>query len=269
MPKLIHTTAIHPTAIVSSEANISADVSIGAYSIIDKGVEIQSGTTVGSHVVINGPTIIGHNNQIFQFSSIGEVPQDKKYRGEDTQLIIGDNNVIREFVTLNRGTLQGGGKTVIGNDNLIMAYVHVAHDCLIGNQNILANNVALAGHVCIQNAAILGGFSLIHQFCTIGSYAFTAMNSVISKDIPPYLMISSLNSKPRGLNLEGLKRHNFPISTIRLLKDAYNLLYRSSLKLDDAIEKISEIENKLPEAVPELSNFIYFLKNHLNRGVIR
>jgi len=256
---------IHPTAIIDSGADIADDVKIGPYSIISAKVRIDSASRIGSHVVINGPTHIGKNNEIYQFASIGEDPQDKKYAGEDTELIIGDNNVIREFTTLNRGTVQGGNKTVLGNDNLIMAYVHLAHDCILGNNNILANNVALAGHVTIHNHVILGGYSLVHQFCTIGNNAFSAMNSVISKDIPPYLMVSGHMAKPHGLNIEGLKRHQFDAETIRLLKEAYSVLYRSGLTLDQAKEKLMLLS---PEN-NKLSLFIDFIQNNINRGLIR
>ncbi|MBF0264764.1 MAG: acyl-ACP--UDP-N-acetylglucosamine O-acyltransferase [Gammaproteobacteria bacterium] len=256
---------IHPTAIIEKGAQLADDVSVGAYSIISAKVKIDSNTKVGPHVVINGPTTLGKNNEIYQFASIGEAPQDKKYNGEDTELIIGDDNVIREFTTLNRGTVQGGAKTVLGNGNLIMAYVHLAHDCIIGNHNILANNVALAGHVTIYDYVILGGYSLVHQFCSIGNNAFSAMNSVVSKDIPPYLMVSGHMAKPHGLNTEGLKRHNFDSETIRLLKDAYSILYRSGLTLEQAKEKLVTLapDNK------ELTLFLNFLQNHLHRGLIR
>lgn len=260
MPELIH-----PTAIIDPSAQIASNVRIGAYSIIGANVEIAAGTIVAPHVVISGPTFIGENNHIFQFSSIGDVPQDKKYAGEDTQLLIGNDNVIRENVTINRGTVQGGGKTELGDGNLLMAYVHVAHDCIIGNNNILANNVALAGHVTIHHAAILGGYSLIHQFCTIGEHAFTAMNSVITKDIPPYLMVSSLDSRPRGLNFEGMRRHEFSDEAVKFLKQAYKLLYKSKLSLQQSISEISE----LPFNVPQKEKLLDFLNNHLQRGLIR
>jgi UDP-N-acetylglucosamine acyltransferase len=256
---------IHPTAIIDPKANIAANVRVGAYSTIAANVEIGEGCVIGSHVVINGTTIIGKNNQFFQFSSIGEDPQDKKYNGEDTLLQIGDNNVIREFVTLNRGTVQGGGKTVIGNDNLIMAYVHVAHDCYIGNHTIFANNVSLAGHVTIQDYVILGGFSLVHQFCTLGSYCFTAFSSGIAKDIPPYVMVSGYKAKPHGLNIEGLKRNNFSEQTIKLLKESYTILYRSNLTVEKAISKLITLSTESAE----VTTFVDFLQHNISRGVIR
>jgi len=256
---------IHPTAIIDPKAKIAANVRIGAYSTIAANVEIGEGCVIGSHVVINGTTIIGKNNQFFQFASIGEDPQDKKYNGEDTLLQIGDNNVIREFVTLNRGTIQGGGKTVIGNDNLIMAYVHIAHDCYIGNHTIFANNASLAGHVTIQDYVILGGFSLVHQFCTLGRYCFTAFNSGIAKDIPPYVMVSGYKAKPHGLNIEGLKRNKFSEETIKLLKESYAILYRSNLTVDKAISKLKTLSTESAE----VTTFVDFLQHNISRGVIR
>jgi len=259
------TNNIHPTAIIDENVKIGSDVSIGPYTVIGKGVEIGDGCRIASNVVLEGPCSIGKNNEIFQFASVGAAPQDKKYKGEDTWLKIGNNNVIRECTTLNRGTVQGGGTTTIGSGNLIMAYVHVAHDCHVGERTILANNTALAGHVTIHDDAILGGYSLVHQFCTVGSYAFTAMNSVISKNIPPYLMVSGHMAKPHGLNLEGLKRHDFDKQTIRYLKDAYKYLYRSRLTLDDAITEIIALSAKCPQ----LELLIDFLKQHVERGIIR
>ncbi|MCU7799593.1 MAG: acyl-ACP--UDP-N-acetylglucosamine O-acyltransferase [gamma proteobacterium symbiont of Lucinoma myriamae] len=256
---------IHPTAIIDPFAELAADIEIGPYSVIGKKVKIDTGNKIGSHVVINGPTSIGKDNTFYQFGSIGEAPQDKKYQGEDTTLEIGDRNVIREFTTLNRGTIQDRGTTSLGDDNLIMAYVHIAHDCALGSNIILANNVALAGHVNIHSHAILGGFSLIHQFCTIGSYAFTAMNSVISKDVPPYIMVSGHMAKPHGLNIEGLKRQGFSAETIKSIRNAYKALYRSNLTLDDAITEINELATNCSQLAP----MIDFLQNNVNRGIIR
>lgn len=256
---------IHPTAIIDPSAELADDIEIGPYSVIGKNVKIDTGNKIASHVVINGPSHIGKDNTFFQFGSIGEAPQDKKYRGEDTTLEIGDRNVIRECTTLNRGTVQDRGATSLGDDNLIMAYVHIAHDCVLGNDIILANNVALAGHVSIHSHAILGGFSLIHQFCTIGSYAFTAMNSVISKDVPPYIMVSGHMARPHGLNIEGLKRHDFSADAIKSIRNAYKALYRSNLTLDDAITEINELATNCAE----LSLMIDFLEQNINRGIIR
>ncbi len=256
---------IHPTAIIDPSAELSDDIEIGAYSVIGAKVKIDTGNKIASHVVINGPTTIGKENTFYQFGSIGEAPQDKKYQGEDTTLKIGDRNVIREFTTLNRGTVQDRGATTIGDDNLIMAYVHIAHDCLLDNDIILANNVALAGHVNIHSHAILGGYSLIHQFCTVGSYCFTAMNSVISKDVPPYVMVSGHMAKPHGLNLEGLKRQGHSADVIKSIKLAYKALYRSNLTFEDALTEVSELETNCKE----LSIMVDFLHNHVNRGIIR
>lgn len=256
---------IHPSAIIDPSAELADDVEIGPYSVIGKKVKIDTGNKISSHVVINGPTSIGKDNTFYQFGSIGEAPQDKKYQGEDTKLEIGDRNVIREFTTLNRGTIQDRGTTTLGNDNLIMAYVHIAHDCILGSHIIIANNASLAGHVYIHSHAILGGFSLVHQFCTIGSYAFTAMNSVISKDVPPYILVSGHMAKPHGLNIEGLKRQGFSAEVISSIRTAYKALYRSNLTLDDAITEINELSTNCAELAP----MIDFLENNINRGIIR
>ena len=203
------TQIIHPTAIIDPRAELDSSVEVGAYSIIGPDVRIDAGTRIGSHVVIKGPTTIGKQNQIFQYSSLGEQPQDKKYRDEPTTLEIGDNNTIREFCTFNRGTIQDKGATRIGNDNWIMAYVHIAHDCQIGNHTIFANNSSLAGHVDVHDYAILGGFTLIHQFCKIGSHIITAVGSVVFKDIPPYVTAACYDAKPHGINRECLKRRGY------------------------------------------------------------
>ena len=255
---------IHPTAIIDPGAQIAAGVSVGAYSIIGADVEIDENTWIAPHVVINGPTRIGRNNKIYQFSSIGAVPQDKKYAGEKTFLEIGDGNVIRESCTINRGTAQGGGVTRIGNNNWIMAYVHIAHDCIIGNHVVFANNASLAGHATIQDYVILGGFSLVHQFCVVGEYAFTAMASAISKDIPPYLMVSGHMAKPHGLNTEGLKRHGFSPDTINQLRRAYKILYRSNYTVEQALEKLRELEGDCAE----VGRWVEFLGKS-TRGIIR
>lgn len=225
---------IHPTAIIDSKAELSSDVTVGPYSVIGPDVHIDSGTNIGSHVVVAGHTKIGKNNQIFQFSSLGAAPQDKKYNNEPTKLEIGDNNTIREFCTFNLGTVQDKGTTKIGNNNWIMAYVHVAHDCFIGNNTILANNSSLAGHVDIDDYAILGGFTLIHQFCKVGSHVMTAVGSVVFKDIPPYVTAAGYDAKPHGINAEGLKRRGFSADSIAAIKRAYKTLYRQSLTLEEA-----------------------------------
>jgi len=255
---------IHPTAIIDKSASIGEAVSIGPYSIIGAEVQIAAGTIIGPHVVINGPTSIGQNNHIFQFASIGEVPQDKKYAGESTRLEIGDNNVIREYCTISRGTIQDQGVTRVGNDNWIMAYVHIAHDCQIGNNTIFANSATLAGHVTIEDYAILGGFTLVHQFCKVGAHCFTGMNSVISQDVPPYLMIAGHMAKPYGINTEGLKRRGFSSETLSALKKAYKIIYRSGNTLEKAIADL----NELGKQYEDVNYLVKFLKNS-TRGILR
>ncbi len=256
---------IDPGAIIHADACIGTNVSVGPYSVIGAGVEIASGCRIGPHAVIKGPTKIGKNNKIFQFCSIGDDPQDKKYEGEsDSVLEIGDNNVIREFCSINRGTGHGGGCTRLGNNNWIMAYVHIAHDCLIGNHCTFANNTTLAGHVSIDDYVILGGFTGVHQFCRIGKNSFSAIASVIVKDVPPYLMMSGNTAKPTGLNKEGLKRNGFPSATIDQLKKAYKVIYREGLLLKDALEKIAALESDCPE----VEEFVRFIKSS-ERGIAR
>ena len=255
---------IHPTAIVDPSAEIDSSVEIGAYSVIGANVKVDAGTRIASHVVINGPTIIGKNNQIFQYSSLGEAPQDKKYKDEPTLLEIGDNNTIREFCTFNRGTVQDKGTTKIGNDNWIMAYVHIAHDCDIGNNTIFANNSSLAGHVDVHDYAILGGFTLIHQFCKIGSHVITAVGSVVFKDIPPYVTAAGYDAKPHGINAEGLKRRGFSADSILQIKRAYKALYRNGLTLDEAKVELATMRSTAPE-IALLSDFL----NVSTRGIVR
>lgn len=255
---------IHPTAIIDPSARLGTGVSVGAYSIIGADVDVGENTWIAPHVVISGPTRIGRNNKFYPFSSIGAVPQDKKYAGEKTFLEIGDGNVIRESCTINRGTAQGGGITRIGNNNWIMAYVHIAHDCIVGDGTVFANNASLAGHVTIEDHVILGGFTLIHQFCIVGAYAFTAMASAISKDVPPYLMVSGHMAKPHGLNTEGLKRHAFSSDSIGQLRRAYKILYRSNYTVEQALEKLVELE----QDCPEVARWVVFLRN-TTRGIIR
>jgi len=255
---------IHATAIVDSRAELASDVEVGAYSIIGADVKIDSGTCIGAHVVVNGHTSIGKNNQIFQFSSLGEAPQDKKYLGEPTRLEIGDNNTIREFCTFNRGTVQDQGVTKIGNNNWIMAYVHIAHDCHVRNNTILANNSSLAGHVELYDHAILGGFTLIHQFCKVGEHVITAVGSVVFKDIPPYVTAAGYDAKPHGINAEGLKRRGFSADNIANIKRAYKTLYRQSLTLEEA--KLALVEQTL--SAPELQILLDFLSLS-TRGIVR
>lgn len=255
---------IDSRAIIDSSAKLADDVTVGPWTYIGPGVEINSGTRIESHVVIKGPTKIGKNNKIFQFASIGEDPQDKKYNGEPTVLEIGDNNVFRECCTINRGTVQGGGVTRIGRDNLIMAYVHVAHDCIIGNEVILANNASLSGHVVVHDYAILSGFAGVHQFCHIGSYSFLAGYTPVGKDVLPYVLVSGREATVCGLNSEGLKRRGFSTETINHLKRAYKIIYRSGLTVPQALEQLQEI---VPEC-PEVQLFIDSL-NQSARGIVR
>ncbi|PCH65198.1 MAG: acyl-[acyl-carrier-protein]--UDP-N-acetylglucosamine O-acyltransferase [Gammaproteobacteria bacterium] len=255
---------IHSTAIIDPSATVADDVTVGPYSVIGPDVEIGSGCVIASHVVINGPTKLGKNNKIYQFSSIGEDPQDKKFDGEATLLEIGDNNLIRENCTINRGTVQGGGITKIGDNNWIMAYVHIAHDCIIGSDNILANNASLAGHVVIDDFVILGGFTLVSQFNYIGSHAFSAMGSVISRNIPPYVLVSGHMAKPVGVNVEGLKRREFSDLQIKNIRQAYKLTYRSGLRVEEAEHKLQQIEQQ----DNEITSFMDFLKKQQG-GIIR
>jgi UDP-N-acetylglucosamine acyltransferase len=255
---------IHASAIVDPTASIGPGVSIGPFSVIGPGVEIGQDTWIGPHVVIRGPSRIGKRNKIFQFSSIGEDPQDKKYRGEITQLEIGDDNVIREYVTIHRGTLQDHGLTKIGNGNLLMAYSHVAHDCVIGDQIIMANAASLAGHVYVESHAILGGFTLVHQFCRIGQHSFSGMGSVISRDIPPYVMVGGSPTKPRGINTVGLERRGFDADSVLNVKRAFKILYKSRLKLEEAIESLSAYAVESPVVLP----MVDFLRKS-GRSIIR
>lgn len=254
---------IHPTAIIDSSARIGKNVEIGPYSIVGADVEVGDNCVIGPHVVLRGPTVLGKNNRIFQFASVGEDCQDKKYHGEPTRLVIGDNNIIRECVTIHRGTVQDQGLTQIGSHNLLMAYVHVAHDCIVGDNVILANNTTLAGHVHVGDWAILGGFTGVHQFCHIGAHAFTAVNSVVVQDIPPYIMAQGHNAAPRTINAEGLKRRGFQPNQILNIKRAFKLLYRQGLTVEEAVQKMRELD-----ADAELTPLIQFVLNS-QRGIIR
>lgn len=256
--------SIDARAVIDSSARIGNNVTIGPFSVIGKDVEIGDDTWVGPHVVINGPTRIGRENRIFQFASVGEIPQDKKFRGEDSVLEIGDRNTIRENVTINRGTVDGGGITRIGSDNWLMAYIHIAHDCIIGNHTIFSNAASLAGHVQIDDYAILGGFTLVHQFCTIGAHAFCGMGSAISKDVPPYMMINGNPAQPHGLNSEGLKRHQFSKDTQQALREAYKIIYRSGLTTQEALEKLTP----LAQSCAEVARLKAFIQNS-QRGIVR
>jgi len=256
---------IHPTAIVDPKAEIGEEVEIGPYTIIEKGVLIGSGTKIGPHVVIREGTRMGKDNQIYQFSSIGEAPQAFAYRGEPTTVQMGDHNIIREFVTLHRGTPKGGGKTAIGSNNLFMAYSHIAHDCQIGNQVVMANGATLAGHILIEDYAIIGGLSPIHQFCRIGTHAIISGLTGVGMDILPYMMAAGSRAKLYGLNTVGLKRHQFSEQTIRALKKAYRIIFRSGLPLEKAIKTIEEDEIATTAEVQHLLKFIQGSKRGITR----
>ncbi|HUH00273.1 MAG TPA: acyl-ACP--UDP-N-acetylglucosamine O-acyltransferase [Gammaproteobacteria bacterium] len=238
---------IHPTAVVAADARIHESVEVGPYAVIGAGVEIGAGSRIGPHVVLQGPTVIGRENRIFQFASVGDEPQDKKYAGEPTRLVIGDRNTIRECVTINRGTVQDRGITSIGNDNWIMAYVHIAHDCVIGDNVILANNASLAGHARVDDWAIFGGFSGLHQFCRAGAHCFLGKYAGVSQDVPAYVMVGGYPPAPHGINAEGLKRRGFSAEQIGNIRHAYKLLYRSGMKLSEALAEIEKLAAELPE----------------------
>lgn len=255
---------IHPTAIIAPGAQLGEGVSVGPYSIIGEQVTLGDRCEVRAHVVITGKTRIGADNRFFQFCSIGEDPQDKKYSGEPTELHIGDRNVFREYCTVNRGTAQDRGATVIGSDNWIMAYCHIAHDCVVGNHVTMSNAASLAGHVILHDHVILGGFSLIHQFCHVGSHAFSAFGSVINQDVPPFITVSGNLAEPRGVNAEGLKRHHFDAELIREIRNAYKLVYLSGLRLEDALAKI---QDKYPQR-EALETFVRFIRES-KRGIVR
>ncbi len=238
---------IDPTAVIDPTAEIDEGVSIGPFSVIGAKVRIGRGTDIRSHVVINGPTTIGQDNRIFQFASVGEDPQDMKYAGEETFLEIGDRNTIREFTTINRGTSQDATATRLGNDNLLMAYAHMAHDCQVGNHAILANAASLAGHVQVGDWAILGGFCCVHQFCHIGAHSFNGLGSTVKRDVPPYVLTDGNPAKPYGINSEGLRRRGFSDESIRQIKAAYKIIYKKNMKLADAIAAIQELAQEHPE----------------------
>ena len=255
---------IHPAAIVDSAARIGANVEIGPYSIIGPDVEIGDDTEIGPHVVIKGHTRIGRENRIFQFCSLGEMPQDKKYAGESTRLEIGDRNTIREFCTFNLGTVQGGGVTSVGDDNWIMAYVHIAHDCHVANKTIFANGASLAGHVTVDDLVIFGGFTGVHQFCRIGAHVITAASSLVLQDVPPYVMAAGNTAQPYGIHVEGLKRRGFTSEAITELKRAYRTLYKSGLLLEEAKGKLAE----QAKTQPDVQLMVDFLEAS-KRGIIR
>jgi len=255
---------VHPTAIVDAAARLAPGVEIGAYAVIGPGVEIGAGCRIGPHTVVTGNTRIGAGCRIFQFASIGEIPQDKKYQGEPTRLEIGEANTIREFCTINTGTRQGGGVTRIGDGNWIMAYAHIAHDCQIGNRTIFANNAQLAGHVVVGDDAILGGFTVVHQFCRVGAHSITGMGTIVLQDIPPYVMASGNPARPYGINAEGLARRGFNTASVAAVKRAYRSLYRARLTLEEARKALAE----QAQTQPEIAVLAAFIAAE-GRGIIR
>ena len=261
---------IHPTAIIDKGAEIDSTASIGPYSLIGPHVHIGPGTSVAGHCVIEGHTRIGADNKIFQFSSLGAVPQDKKYAGEPCELVIGDRNTIREFCTFNIGTPGDQGVTRVGNDNWIMAYVHLAHDCQVGNHTIFANNTQLAGHVQVGDWAILGGFTVVHQFCRLGAHSFTAMNSLLFADLPPFVMAQGQPAKARSMNFEGLRRRGFSPERIAAVKAIHKILYRQDLTLDAAQTQMAELPQTYPQAEADIQMMLDFLSSTSpQRGIVR
>jgi len=255
---------IHPKAIIDPRARLGTGVSVGPWCEIGADVEIGDDTAIAAHVVIKGPTRIGRGNRIFQFNSIGDDSQDKKYGGESTRLEIGDDNVIREFCTINRGTGLGGGVTRVGDNNWIMAYVHIAHDCQVGNGTVMANGTSLAGHVVVEDWVVFGGFTLVHQFCRIGAHSFTAAGSVLVKDLPPFVMVAGNTARPRSINTEGLRRRGFAPERIRALRRAYRLLYRKGLPLNSALAELV----RLGEDWADISEIVRFVRES-SRGIVR
>jgi len=255
---------VHATAQIAEGVKLGADVEIGAYSVIAADVEIGDGSVLGPHVVVNGPTRVGRGNHIHAFASIGGDPQDKKFEGERSELVIGDRNRIREFVTINRGTGQGGGATRIGNDNWIMAYVHIAHDCQVGNHTVFSNNATLAGHVVIGDHVILSGFSGVHQFCRIGEHAFIGMGCLVNGDVPPFVIMANEYGRPRGVNTEGLKRRGFSSERIAGIRRAYKALYMSGLQLSEAREELVRIAADSPD----VATMVEFLEQ-AQRPIVR
>ncbi len=255
---------IHPQAIIDPGARLGKDVQVGPFSVIGADVEIGDRTWIGPHAVINGPTRIGRQNKIYQFTSLGEAPQDLKYAGEPTRLEIGDRNIIREYATFSRGTATGKGVTRVGSDNLFMAYTHVAHDCEVGDHTVFANCASLGGHVSIGDHAILGGFTGVHQYCRVGAHSMIGVATVTFKDIPPYLLVYGNTARPYGLNLRGLRRRGFSEDSIDILKRAYKILYRSGLRVEEALEQLRGLE---PDC-PEVAALVAFVKTS-ERGIVR
>jgi UDP-N-acetylglucosamine acyltransferase len=261
-------TRIHASAIVDPGAELDSSVEVGPYSVIGPHVKIGARTRIGPHVVIQGRTTIGCDNTFYQFSSIGAEPQDKKYAGEPTRLEIGDRNLIREFCTFNLGTAQDAGVTRLGNDNWILAYVHLAHDCQVGNNTIFSNNAALAGHVQVGDWVILSGFAAVHQFCKIGAHAFVGMNTSLTQDVPPFVLLSGNPAAPHGINIEGLKRRGFTRTQIGDLRNAYKLIYKSGMTLEDAKAALARAESEAPESAVHLRAMREFLDGS-TRGIVR
>ncbi len=245
---------IHPSALIDPKARVHDSVEVGPFTVIGPDVELGPGCRIGSHVVITGQTRIGANTRIFQFASIGEEPQDKKFTGEDSALEIGEGNTIREYVTINRGTGDGGGITRLGNDNWLMAYCHIAHDCQVGSHNIMANGATLAGHVIVGDHVIFAGYSGAHQFCRIGDHAFLGMYGGVGQDVPAYVMVSGQPPRPRGINSEGLKRRGFSPEQIRNIREAYRVIYRSGLKRDEALTELDSRLSQQPELAPMIDS---------------
>ncbi|WP_394183173.1 acyl-ACP--UDP-N-acetylglucosamine O-acyltransferase [Marinomonas posidonica] len=257
--------AIHPTALVDPSAELDPSVEVGPFSVIGPNVKIGAGSVIKSHVVINGHTEIGENNEIYQFASVGEANQDKKYKGEPTRLVIGDSNVIRENATIHRGTVQDQGITIIGSGNLFMASTHIGHDCVVGDNNIMANYAALAGHVTLGDNVILGGYTGIHQFCQVNSYSMCGMGSMVSKDVPRFIMVSGNPAKAHGMNFEGMRRRGTPKEVIRALKNAYKSVYLKGLTLESVL---SELEQSSDYSIPEVAKFVISIRAS-ERGIIR
>jgi UDP-N-acetylglucosamine acyltransferase len=256
---------IDSRAAIDPAAKLADDVTVGPFSVIGADVEIAGGTWIGPHVVIQGPTRIGRDNRIYQFCSLGDAPQDKKYRGEPTRLEIGDRNTVREYTTINRGTVQDAGVTRVGDDNWIMAYVHIAHDCQIGCRTVFANGASLAGHVKVGNDAVLGGFVLVYQFCRIGEHSFCGFACGVNQDVPPFVTVAGYRAEPRGINSEGLKRRGFPAEEIRAIKRAYKMIYRSQLPLNEAMEQVSLLAMEFPR----LQLLVDFLATSSAHGIVR
>lgn len=256
---------IDPRAAIDPTARLGAEVTVGPFSVIGADVEIGDRTWIGPHVVIQGPTRIGCDNRIFQFASLGEMPQDKKYNGEPTRLEIGDRNTIREFVTINRGTVQDAGLTRLGDDNWIMAYVHIAHDCMVGNRTIFANGASLAGHVHIDDDVVLGGFALVYQFTRLGAHSFCGFACGVHRDVPPYVTVAGYRAEPYGINAEGLRRRDFSDAEIQAIRRAYKTIYRSNLRLEEALAKVREMLDEYPR----LDILVDFLAAPSRNGIVR